>query len=466
MTRIDDWSGKRVTVMGLGLFSGGVAVTKFLVRHGASVTVTDLKTEDELHTSAGDISNLGVRLVLGRHDERDFTDTDCVIRSPAVRGDSPFVAAAQAAGVPVTSETNLFFQYCRGRIIGITGSNGKSTTTALLGGMLTEAGLPCLVGGNIGRSLIERVDDITPRHLVVMELSSFQLDDLGPLAVSPFGAVVTNLSPNHLDRHPTYEDYARAKQNILRFQGPEGFAVLNADCQDLSSWKPVCERKRTFSIRAVGDDGAYVDGDELVLASDGKRKGFLRKDEIPIPGNHNLENVLAAAAAADVVGASAEAIALWVRRFKGLPHRLEHIVCADGIDWYNDSDATTPESTIRGLQSFDGPVVLIAGGYDKEVDFSELAEEICGSVRVLILIGQTAQLIADCVGAADGERRVTVERASSLEDAVDRALAVVRRGDVVLLSPACASTDMFANFVERGERFSDLVRSYHAPAKQ
>ena len=460
MTRIDDWQGKRVTVMGLGLFSGGVAVTRFLARHGARITVTDLKTEAQLHKSLADIRDLGVRLVLGGHDEQDFTDTDCVIRSPAVPDTSPFVAAALEAGVPVTSEMNLFFRYCRGRIVGITGSNGKSTTTALLGGMLTEAGLPCLVGGNIGRSLIDNVDDIAPRDLVVVELSSFQLDDLGPLAVSPYGAVVTNLSPNHLDRHHTYENYAHAKQNIIRFQEPDGFAVLNADCQDLSSWKPVCTRTRAFSRRAVVSDGAYLDGDELVLVRGDKREGLLPKDQIPIPGRHNLENVLAAAAAADLLGAPAEAIATGARRFKGLPHRIEHILCAHGVDCYNDSIATTPESTLCALQSFDRPVVLIAGGYDKGVGFVELAEEICRSARVLVLIGETAPLIADCVAAADTEHRVAVQRAPSLEDAVEGALAAGRAGDVLLLSPACASTDMFANFTERGERFAALVRSH------
>ena len=459
MTGPADWQNKRVTVMGLGLFSGGVAVTRFLVRHGARVTVTDLKDEDELAESVAAVRDLGVRLVLGRHEEQDFADADWIVKSPAVPETSAYLKLARERGVAITSEVRLFFAYCRAPIVGVTGSNGKSTTTALLGAMLAETERTTHVGGNIGRSLIDEVDSIAPDDLVVMELSSFQLEDLGELRRSPRGAVVTNLSPNHLDRHGTYENYCRAKENIVRFQTKDDFAVLNADDKDLATWAPACGRVRRFSVRGPVADGACLEGEKLVLKKGGCPLLLLSRREIPLIGEHNVENVLAAAAAADALGASTDAIATGVRRFKGLPHRIEHVGCVDGIDCYNDSIATTPESTIRALCSFDRPVLLVAGGYDKGAEFHELAREIRGSVRALVLIGKTAERIRACLDEGDGLPQTQVLLAETIEDAVDVAIGAGQPGDVLLLSPACASYDMFTNFVERGNRFTAAVRA-------
>ena len=451
-----EWKGKRVTVMGLGAFSGGVTVTRFLTRAGAKVTVTDLKDGRELRSSLDAIKGLGVRLVLGRHEEADFRDTDCVIRSPAVPDNSPYLEIARQTGVPIDSETNLFFRYCPSRIVGVTGSNGKSTTTALLGAMLASAHITAHVGGNIGRSLLLELDSIREDDLVVMELSSFQLEDLGRLARSPHGALVTNLAPNHLDRHGTYEAYCEAKRNIIRFQDKGDLAVLNADCADLALWRPVCDRVLYYSRMSQVDNGAFARGGNLILAREGQTKTLMARDEIPLRGEHNVENVLGAAAAASALGAEVEAIAAAVRDFRALPHRLEHVGTAEGMACYNDSIATTPEAAICALRSFDCPICLIAGGYDKGSDFTALGREIASRVRLLILIGETADKIAG--GAAGGGAAIL--RAKNLDQAVSAALERGRAGEVLLLSPACASYDMFRNFEDRGERFRSLIEAH------
>ncbi|MFH0963011.1 MAG: UDP-N-acetylmuramoyl-L-alanine--D-glutamate ligase [Planctomycetota bacterium] len=454
-----DWKDKRVTVMGLGLFSGGVAVTRFLAARGARVTVTDLKGADELAPSLAAIKDLAERVVLGKHDEADFRCADVVVHSPAVSADSPYLQLARAAGIPVLTEVEIFFQACRGTILGVTGTSGKSTTTALLGAMLAAAGFPTHVGGNIGRSLLADVETIRPSDLVVLELSSFQLEALANLGVSPRGAVVTNLAPNHLDRHRTYENYVAAKKNIILFQKPDDFVVLNADCADLCSWEPRCVNVFLFSRRAPVAFGAFREADRLYLARNGEPAAFLAAGDIPLRGEHNVENVLAAAAAAAAAGAPPAAIARAVRDFKALPHRLELVATVNGIACYNDSKATTPDSAVQALRSFDSPILLIAGGYDKGSDFSAFAREVASRARLAVLIGSTGGKLERLIAEADPDGRARLLRVASLDEAVSSALSLGAPGDVLLLSPACASYDMFTNFEERGDQFTRLVLS-------
>jgi UDP-N-acetylmuramoylalanine--D-glutamate ligase len=449
--------GRKVTVMGLGLFGGQAAVTRFLCRLGAKVTVTDLRGPEALRKGVEAIGGFDVRLVLGRHDEADFTGAEAVVTSPAVPGDSPYLEAARRAGARIESEMNLFFQACRSRwIVGVTGSNGKSTTTALTGEMLAASGVPARVGGNIGKPLIEEVEGIGEEERVVLELSSFQLEDLARLRRSPRVAVVTNVTPNHLDRHKTFEAYLQAKTAIFRFQRRKDAIVLNADdpvTKGLAERAP--GRVRWFSLSDGLRDGFLLAGGRLVRRRRGRDEALAEASSLRIPGLFNAANALAAAAAALEAGATPEGVRKAVASFAGIPHRLERVADRRGAAWYNDSIATTPESVLAALSAFQGGVVVIAGGYDKKIDLGAMCSALARRARAVILMGATGPVIAGAIAAAGGGPAVAF--AASLEEAVGKASALCLPGDAVLLSPGCASYDMFLNFEERGDRFRELV---------
>lgn len=460
--------GKRVTVMGLGLFGGGVAVTRHLVREGARVTVTDLRGENDLRESLDALRGIDVRYHLGGHVAEDFRAADLVVRNPAVPYDNPFLRIARDAGAPIDTEMNLFWKRCRAPILAVTGSNGKTTTTALCGEVLGRlaGGLPgrprVWVGGNIGRPLVEDADAIAPTDLVVVEISSFQLEDLACLRRSPRVGVVMNLTPNHLDRHGTMAAYIAAKQQILRDQGAEDVAVLNADDPEVASWAGVGRgRVRGFTLKAPGAEAFGRDG-EVIRASVGGPEIRIDVTGRRLPGWFNLQNMIAAAVATwELAGrlapaAWAEAARAGFREFPGVEHRLEFVGEARGVKYYNDSIATNPESTLAALDALPGPFVLIAGGYDKKLPFDALAKAIAAKVRDCVLIGQTADAIEALVRAERGAARI--RRAGSLADAVAAAVEAERPGDTVLLSPACASFDQFRNFAERGRAFKAEVR--------
>jgi UDP-N-acetylmuramoylalanine--D-glutamate ligase len=466
--------GRRVLVMGLGLAGGGVAVTRWLAREGARVTVTDLRPERDLRESVEALAGLPVELRLGGHREEDFRGTDLVVRSPAVPHDNPFLAVARGAGVPIDTEMNLFWKRCRAPILAVTGSNGKTTTTALCGEVLRRLapGLPpppgalagraaaprkVWVGGNIGIPLVEHADAIDPGDLVVLEISSFQLEDLASLRRSPRVAAVMNLTPNHLDRHGTMEAYVEAKRQIVRDQGPGDAAVLNADDPRVWGWAAACRsRVRPFTLRAPGAGQVGREGEVLRAEVEG---GPFRIDVTGrlLPGVFNLQNMVAAAAATwELAGHAAPAA--WAaaageafRSFPGVEHRLEFVLEAGGARYYNDSIATNPESTLAALDALPGPFVLIAGGYDKKLPFDALGRAVAAKVRDLILLGQTADAIEAAVRAAGGGPRI--RRVATLAEAVEAAVGLARAGDHVLLSPACASFDQFRNFAERGRLF-------------
>ena len=450
-----DLAGKRITVMGLGLLGGGVGVTRFLARQGADVTVTDLKDAETLAESVAKLDGLPVAFRLGGHVDADFTNADLVVVNPAVPDGSPFLAKARAAGVALETEINLFVKLCPATLIGVTGSNGKSTTVSLLHHLLAAGDRRAWLGGNIGRSLLEDLAAIGPDDLVVLELSSFQLGRLRATRRSPAISVVLNLSPNHLDRHGTVEAYAHAKQAILANQRPTDFALLNADCPAVSAWETVGRGSALYfsTSRAIGQ-AAYVDRGHAVWRHNGRDRALFRISDLTLVGRRNLSNALAASLAAALCGVEPAAIAARVGTFTSLEHRLEPVRELAGVRYYNDSKATTPEAAMAALDAFEQPVVLIAGGYDKHLPFDALGGRIAARARHVVLLGETAEQIQQAI-AAHGATPTQI--VPDLEAAVRAARAAAHHGDVVLLSPACASYDMFDNFEQRGARFKRLV---------
>ncbi len=457
-----NYQGQRVTVMGLGSFGGGVGAVRFLVEHGARVVVTDLRTENELADSLNQLdADWPIELRLGKHVESDFRNSDLIVVNPAVPTDSHFLKVARSAGVPLTSEMNLFWQHNRGRVIGVTGSNGKSTTTALIHSALEAAGVRCWLGGNIGNSLLPRIDDILPADWVVLELSSFQLDDLDRLQASPDIAVVTNFSPNHLDRHGSLDAYRRAKQTIVRWQTSEQIAVLNHNDADVALW-PTTARRLTFGKHDRGNYGSYLRASETIFRLDGRETAIPILEHLRLPGSHNLRNAQAAACAALAAGIPASAVCEGFGNFRGLPHRLQFVAEVDGRKFYNDSLATTPESVAAALDAFDEPVVLLAGGYDKQVALDDFAAAIANKTKAVALMGQTAASLAAGLtefGNPSAKPLLPHAVCTSFGQAFDWAIGHSTPGDVVLLSPGCASYDWFRNFAERGARFTELVNA-------
>jgi UDP-N-acetylmuramoylalanine--D-glutamate ligase len=454
------FAGKRITIMGLGFFGGTIGLAKYLVAQGAQVTITDLQPDVNLQDSVAALDGLSVRFVLGKHELADFTDVDIVFASPAVREDSPYLVAARAHGVPVDTEMNLFMRLCRGSVIGVTGSHGKTTTTSLIGAILQAANPRTRVGGNIGRSLLPEVATISPGEPVVLELSSFQLEDLAAVGRSPHIALFLNLSANHLDRHGSMEAYLAAKMRIFADQGPEDIAILNADDPRLQPLAGALRSQaRFFSCAHAVEAGSYLAGDRLMLARADAVVQVCRLQDIPLLGRHNVANVLAAVAAADAWGVPAPVMCAAIRAFPGVEHRLEHVRELQGVSYYNDSIATSPTATLAALAAIPRPIWLIAGGYDKGLPFDVLGETIVHRVKGVFLLGTTAPQIAQAIetARAPGRERPSITFCRDLRDAVRAASDAATAGDVVLLSPACASYDQFRNFVERGRLFKQLV---------
>lgn len=458
---LNELKNKRVTVMGLGLFGGGVSIARFLAKHGALVTITDLKDEKKLASSLDKISGIGARLVLGRHEDKDFSGADMIIVNPAVPKESPFLRLAIQRGVEIETEMNLFFKLCPAAIVGITGSNGKTTTTTLAGEMLKSLGKKVYVGGNIGSPLIEQVEQIKKDDLVVLELSSFQLEDLRGVGRSPHISIVTNIAPNHLDRHKTMENYIAAKKTIIDYQSGEDYCVLNALDDTLNAWAATARAGALkFSSRGEVERGTWLDGEALRYRIHGKEGEICKRSDILLPGIFNVENYLAASAAALLMGVKPEAIRRVARTFRGVPHRLEMFLEKNRVRYYNDSIATTPESVIAALDALEGPIVLIAGGYDKKVSLAEVSRKIARRCKAVVLIGVIAPRIkAELMKPENKSGMKIFEEGMNFEAAVKRAISLAEPGGCVLLSPTTSSYDMFTNFEERGEQFKRLVHS-------
>jgi UDP-N-acetylmuramoylalanine--D-glutamate ligase len=456
----EEFRGRRVTIIGLGKGRTTAGLARYLVGKGARVTVADPKPREDLADGIARLGDVPVEFVLGpSSDDRALADPDFVFVIPGIRPRSPTILRALNRGVPVLTEMALFFRLCPATIVGITGTKGKTTTTTLVERVLSLGRRPLLVGGNIGSAVIQEVDRLTPEHIVVLELSSFQLETLGH---SPHVAVVTNVLEDHLDHHGTRDAYIAAKKNIVAWQGSRDIAVLNLDDPAAVSLHDGSESEvRGFSLSLRPRRGAYLDPDgQLVLASGDRRSVLAKASDMKIPGRHNVANALAAAVVGDAFDIAPSDIGETLREFRGVPRRLETVGDKDGVLWVNDSAATTPAATISALGAYDRPAIAILGGVSKGADFGELARVLARRGRGAVLIGRAADEIAAAIRTADPGGALTVAKAASLEEAVSRAREMAHPGDVVLLSPACASFDMFSSADERGEKFSALVRSF------
>lgn len=446
-----EWAGKKVAVVGLGV--SNQALIKFLKAAGAQISGRDRQTPSELGERLAPLQTLGIELILGPEYLAGLTAYDLVMVSPGVPKNQPELQEVKRLG-KLGSEISLVFRYSRAPIYGITGSSGKTTTTTLVGEMLKASGLPSFVGGNIGTPLINELDQIGPSDQVLLELSSFQLEDL---TQSPRGALITNIAENHLDFHHTMENYVAAKKQIFLHQQAGDFLVLNYD--DTLTRAMAQEAKGEvffFSLKTSLERGAYLEGDRLVFAADQERHEFLKRSELILPGEHNVANFLAAATFSHLMGASWQGIREVGRTFSGVPHRLEFVADIGGVRYYNDSIATTPDRTLAALRSFQDPIILIAGGSDKQLSFAQLGQVIHTEVKQLLLIGLTALKIRQAV-LAQGD--FPLETLENLEQAVGKAHKVALPGDIVLLSPACASYDQYPNFMVRGAHFRELVHA-------
>ena len=450
---LDSIQGKRVAVIGIGV--SNTPLIKTLLNAGISVTACDKAPRERFGPLAEELERLGAELRLGET-YLDGLDQDIIFRSPGIRPDIPPFLAAMAQGSILTSEMEVFFKVCPCKIIAVTGSDGKTTTTTLISEMLKNAGYTVHLGGNIGKPLLSEAGDMKKDDVAVLELSSFQLMTLSD---SPDIAVFTNLSPNHLDIHKSMEEYAQAKENIFSHQSREGIAIFNRDnalTNEMAGRAP--GRVLQFSRRQPVENGVFVENDRIVVAQDGQRRELFDPERILIPGLHNVENYLAAIAAVQGM-VSDEVILHTAETFPGVEHRIELVRTLRGVRYYNDSIASSPTRTIAGLRSFKQKVILIAGGYDKKIPFDILGKEVQDRVKTLVLTGHTADKIYQAVVACEGYREgyPNIIREDDFKHAVLAAHAAAEEGDVVILSPACASFDHFKNFAQRGQIFKQIV---------
>lgn len=429
-------SGKRITVAGLGRFGGGIAVSRWLVGQGATVLVTDQATAGELADSVRQLEGLPIQYRLGEQRESDFADADLVVASPAIPLNNPLIHAAHKSKVPVTTEIRLFVERCVAPIVGVTGTKGKSTTTALLGRMLGEK-YKTWVGGNIGGSLLDKLPEIEPTHWVVLELSSYMLEHLKEMTWSPRVALVTMVAADHIAWHGSVEAYQDAKRNIVRFQRPDDIAVLNStDPGSMSFAHDAKGRVMTYPL---------VDSKSFHLA---------------LPGAHNQLNAQGAFAAAAALGVTWEQAQRAIADFPGLPHRLQLVHEQDGVRYYNDSIATIPEAAIAALEAFPPKRVLqIVGGYDSGAPMTALCNELTERAKAVLCIGKVGSQIAETLSQSVSQTAASVYECGDLATAVKVARQQAVAGDIVLLSTGCKSYDQFVNFEQRGDRFAELVRS-------
>jgi UDP-N-acetylmuramoylalanine--D-glutamate ligase len=440
--------GKRVLVVGLA--RTGVATALFCAAHGARVTATDSQPASQLVEVLLKLQAAGVACEVGAHSEQLFVRQDLIVASPGVPADAPALVAARAQGVTVWSEIELASRSLLGKLIGITGSNGKTTTASLVAHILRSAGFPTILAGNIGTPLIACVEDSRENSVTVAELSSFQLELTDKFR--PNIAMFLNLTPDHLDRHRTMEAYGAAKAKIFANQSRQDSAILNADDVAATSHAPTGPSVYWFSQKQRVKQGAFVNDGDIVFCSAGQQETILRVKDIPLVGAHNLENVLAAVVAAKLAGADSSAVGNAVSTFTGVDHRLEFVAEIAGVLYYNDSKATNVDATQKALESFGGRVIVILGGKDKDSDYRALRKDLRQRGIRALLIGSAADKIASHIAGS-----VALELVGTLERAVQRAELIAHAGDIVLLAPACASFDQFENYEHRGRVFKDLV---------
>jgi UDP-N-acetylmuramoylalanine--D-glutamate ligase len=443
-----DLARKRVLVVGLA--RTGVVTSLFCAGYGATVTATDERAESELKETAAKLRAAGVKLEPGGHVSKSFLSQDLIVVSPGVPARLPALELARARGIPVWSEIELAWRFLRGKLIAITGSNGKTTTTSLVAHILKTAGIPVMVGGNIGTPLLALVENSMDTTVTVAEISSFQLETIEKFR--PEIGVLLNLTPDHLDRHVSFDEYANAKMRMFENQTERDIAILNADDPEITRRMPAKPRIFWFSRQKRVAAGAFLRDGQIFFRDEGSEVALARRDEISLRGEHNVENVLAACSAAFLAGADPGAIASGVKTFKGVEHRLEFVAEISGVQFYNDSKATNVDAAVKAIEAFPGPLIVILGGKGKGSPYTPLRELLRERARLAVLIGSAAAEIAGELGNS-----VSVADAGTLDRAVQIAMRHAQPGDTVLLAPACASFDQFENYEHRGRTFKELV---------
>ena len=462
-------SGRKFLIVGFA--RSGQAAARFLLRRGASVAVTDVRTSDSLKDQLAALPST-VEAILGEHRLEDFVQADCVVLSPGVPASLPQVRQAMSQGVEVISEVELAYRFLNGTIVGITGSNGKTTTVTLLAELLKTSGIDAWAAGNIGKPLISfaasgrgRGDEVGTSaqsalagaghrdRVYVAELSSFQLETIRDFRCAC--ALLLNITPDHLDRYPSFDHYRQAKERIFLNQQPQDWAVLNADDPlSIGATPRIHSRTFPFSRRQELKEGVFLRRGRIVCRLQDTEQEILAAAEVRLKGSHNLENALAAVAAGRLMGAEPQAIAETLRRFRGVEHRLEHCARHQGVDYYNDSKATNPDSALKAVEAFDSPLIVIMGGFDKGAGFDSLRPSLARHAKQVILIGATAaRMQSDLSGAAP------LLQAGDLETALHAARDMASSGDTILLAPACASFDQFEDYEHRGREFKRLVQA-------
>lgn len=446
---------KNKNVLLVGLAKTGVSTIKKLNKLGANIIVNDIKPKEKLEGIIEEIDNLdNIEYVLGKHLE-NIENIDLTIVSPGVPLDLPFIEKIKSEGIKIIGEVELAYKLSKNpTFIGITGTNGKTTTTSLVGEMFKKANKDTYIVGNIGNPVIDTVDLTNENSYLVTELSSFQLESIEDF--KPKVSTIINITEDHLNRHHTMENYINAKARVFKNQDKTDFTILNYDdsiVRDLG--KNSNGNVLYFSIKEEVKQGAYLDkNNNIVIKVDGKELVLMNKSELSLPGNHNLENAMSAILMAYVLNIDTDVIIDTLRTFKGVEHRLEFVTNKDGIMFVNDSKGTNPDSTIKAITSYEKPIVLIAGGYEKQSDFTEMIEYATKNVKALVLLGQTAEKI-ETTAKEHGINNIS--KVEDMEAAVKKAYEIAESGDVVLLSPACASWDMYPNFEARGLDFKENI---------
>lgn len=454
---MDELAGKRLVI--LGLARQGMALARYAAEAGAEVVISDLRTYKQLQASMASLTGLGIDYVLGEHPMSLLEGTDILAISGGVPADIPLVKAAQARGIVISNDSHEFIRRAPAPCIGITGSAGKTTTTAMTGAMGEAAGRTTWIGGNIGRPLIAELQTMQPNDLIVQELSSFQLEIWQH---SPPIAAVLNITPNHLDRHKSMAVYSDAKANILRYQNSEDIAVLSADDPGSMALAPLVRgRLRLFSMHQDVHDGAFVRNGEIWLRSRSETEiAICPLEAIQLRGRHNIINVCAAITLADSAGIPITAMVDAIQNFHGVEHRLELVATIDGVQFVNDSIATAPERALAAIDSFDEPLILLAGGKDKDMVWDEWARRVNERVKHVILFGELAEMLSErlTAGHGTGSLRAAQSRAADLAEAVELASSAAVSGDVILLAPGGTSYDAYEDFAVRGDHFRNLVK--------
>lgn len=450
-------SNKKIAIIGIGV--SNIPLLDYFHQNNAKVTIFDRKTLDKLDNKVVEkISNYNIDYSLGENYLSKLSGFDIIFRSPSCRPDTKELLEETKHGAIITSEIEMLIKLCPGTVIGITGSDGKTTTTSLTYAILKEKGYDCYLGGNIGIPLFTKLNEMTPESIVVLELSSFQLMNM---EISPNISVITNISPNHLDIHKSYEEYIDCKKNIFTHQSSDGIVVLNADNEITNKMKSEANGKVImFSSKQRLDNGVIYDNKTIKSCEDGLRRHVIDVKNVKLRGIHNYENICAAiAATSSLVDIDTQIKA--ITKFAGVEHRLEFIREINGVKWYNDSIGTSPSRTIAGLNSFDEKIVLIAGGYDKHLDYTPIAKPIVENVSALILVGATTEKIYESVTKElkAQNKDMPIVKCTTLEETISIANKIAKPGEVVLFSPASASFDMFKNFAERGDLFKKLVNN-------